>query len=99
MQDKNDDMYEKICFICRRPENVTGKQVVMPGGISICPDCMQKTFDAIEHTGPSMNIPGMDMFHSMFDTNQTTKDFNKETFDFSNQPPSIIYQADGSKLK
>lgn len=79
MQDKNDDMYEKICFICRRPENVTGKQVVMPGGISICPDCMQKTFDAIEHTGPSMNIPGMDMFHSMFDTNQTTKDSTTES--------------------
>ena len=39
----------------------------------------KKTFDAIEHTGPSMNIPGMDMFHSMFDTNQTTKDSTTES--------------------
>ena len=35
-QNINDDEYEKICFVCRRP-----------GGITICPDCMQRTFDAI----------------------------------------------------
>lgn len=52
MEDKyNDDEYEKVCFVCRRPESKTGKQVVMPGGISICPDCMQRTFDAIDSSG------------------------------------------------
>lgn len=50
-QNINDDEYEKICFVCRRPESKTGKQVTMPGGITICPDCMQRTFDAIEHNG------------------------------------------------
>lgn len=53
-----DDEYEKICFVCRRPESKTGKQVTMPGGITICPDCMQRTFDAIEHN--SLN-GGMDL--------------------------------------
>ena len=43
----NYDDYEKICYICRRPESKAGKMVVMPGNISICPDCMQRTFDAI----------------------------------------------------
>lgn len=47
----NDDEYEKICFVCRRPESKSGRQVTMPGGISICPDCMQRTFDAIENSG------------------------------------------------
>lgn len=50
-QNINDDEYEKICFVCRRPESKTGKQVTMPGGITICPDCVQRTFDAIEHNG------------------------------------------------
>lgn len=50
-QNINDDEYEKICFVCRRPESKTGKQVTMPGGITICHDCMQRTFDAIEHNG------------------------------------------------
>ncbi len=57
-QNINDDDYEKICFVCRRPESKTGKQVTMPGGITICPDCMQRTFDAIEHN--SLN-GGMDL--------------------------------------
>ncbi len=46
-----DDEYEKICFICHRPESKTGKQVTMPGGIVICTDCMQRTFDAMENNG------------------------------------------------
>lgn len=57
-QNINDDEYERICFVCRRPESKTGKQVTMPGGITICPDCMQRTFDAIEHN--SLN-GGMDL--------------------------------------
>ena len=57
-QNINDDEYEKICFVCRRPESKTGKQVTMPGVITICPDCMQRTFDAIEHN--SLN-GGMDL--------------------------------------
>lgn len=57
-QNINEDEYEKICFVCRRPESKTGKQVTMPGGITICPDCMQRTFDAIEHN--SLN-GGMDL--------------------------------------
>lgn len=56
---RNEDEYEKICFICRRPESKTGRQVMMPGGITICPDCMQRTFDAIENTG--MDLTGIDL--------------------------------------
>ena len=39
--------YEDVCFVCRRPESKTGKMFRLPGGISICPDCMQKTMDTV----------------------------------------------------
>lgn len=33
---KEDDEYEKVCFICRRPESVTGKMIELPNHISVC---------------------------------------------------------------
>ena len=45
--DDNDDEYDNVCFICHRPESVTGKQFKMPQNICICDDCMHKTMDAI----------------------------------------------------
>lgn len=44
--DDHDD-YEEVCYLCRRPESVAGKMVHIPNNISICSDCMQKTFDTI----------------------------------------------------
>jgi ATP-dependent Clp protease ATP-binding subunit ClpX len=31
----NDDEYEKICYMCRRPESKAGKMVTMPGNKNI----------------------------------------------------------------
>lgn len=45
--DDADDDYENVCFICRRPESVTGKQFKMPNHICVCNDCMHKTMDAV----------------------------------------------------
>jgi ATP-dependent Clp protease ATP-binding subunit ClpX len=39
--------YEEICYLCRRPESKVGKMIHIPNQISICSDCMQKTFDTI----------------------------------------------------
>ena len=47
----NSDDYEKICFVCRRPESRAGKMIVMPNNIYICQDCMQRTFDSINSSG------------------------------------------------
>ncbi|MBD5539888.1 MAG: ATP-dependent Clp protease ATP-binding subunit ClpX [Lachnospiraceae bacterium] len=47
-EEKDDgDDYESVCFICRRPESVTGKQFKMPNHICVCNDCMHKTMDAV----------------------------------------------------
>ncbi len=51
-KDTNQDEYEKICYICRRPESKAGKMITMPGAnMCICNDCMQKAFDQINTSG------------------------------------------------
>ncbi len=69
------DEYEKVCYVCHRTESRAGKMINMGNNIYICPDCMQRSFDAIYNSGinyddmmkniPGMgNIPGMNVFMS-----------------------------------
>ena len=44
---KEDDKYEKVCYMCRRPESKAGSMISMPGGMNLCHDCMQKAFDSV----------------------------------------------------
>ena len=46
--DKKDDR-EEVCYMCRRPESQAGKMIHLPGNLSVCSDCMQKTFDSIKN--------------------------------------------------
>ena len=50
-KDSGDDDYEKICYVCRRPESKTGPMITMPGGLHFCHSCMQKAFDSISQSG------------------------------------------------
>ncbi len=60
---KEEDEYEKVCFICRRPESVAGKMIDLPNHICVCSDCMQKSFDAMSNGqidySQLMNMPGV----------------------------------------
>ena len=62
-KENNEDRYEKVCFICHRPESVTGKMIDLPNHITVCPDCMQRSFDAMSSSpldlGKMMNMPGV----------------------------------------
>lgn len=66
----NNDEYEKVCYVCRRTESKAGRMISMPGGLYVCPDCMQKTFDAINNNDIDYNelmkgipnMPNMGMF-------------------------------------
>lgn len=59
-QERDDDKYEKVCYICRRPESKAGPMISMPGGMSLCHDCMQKAFDSVTKSGMDFSkIPGM----------------------------------------
>ncbi len=50
-EDTDDDGYERFCFMCHRPESVTGKMLEIPGGICICTDCMQKSMNTVQNSG------------------------------------------------
>ena len=45
------DEYEKVCYVCHRTESRAGKMINMGNNIYICPDCMQRSFDAIYNSG------------------------------------------------
>ena len=51
MEDTDAENFEDICYICRRPESKAGKMIRIPNNICICSDCMQKTFDTMNHSG------------------------------------------------
>lgn len=68
--EEHDSEYEDVCFVCRRPESVTGKQFKLPNNICVCNDCMHKTMDAVsqfDYQGMlNMDFNNMD-FNSMKD--------------------------------
>lgn len=61
--DDEEDDYEKYCLICHRPESSAGKMVDLPNHITVCSDCMQKSFDAMTNGSVDysklMNMPGV----------------------------------------
>lgn len=50
-QENNNEEYEEVCYICHRPESKAGKMIKIPNHISICQDCMQRTFDSMNQSG------------------------------------------------
>lgn len=70
-EDEEKDRYEPelFCTLCHRPESKVGKMISLPNNIHICPDCMQRSFDSMNHqveTGnfnfaDLMNMPNISM--------------------------------------
>lgn len=60
---KENEEYEKFCFMCHRPESVAGKMIGLPNDICVCSDCMQKSFDMMNNNkfdlSQLMNMPGV----------------------------------------
>ncbi len=81
-EDEEDKEYEDVCFVCRRPESVTGKQFKLPNNICVCNDCMHKTMDAVsqfDYQGmldPSM----MDQAFYGMDLNEMSSKFPNISF-------------------
>ena len=59
----NHDDRECVCSVCHRSESKAGQMLTLPGGISICMDCLQKTINNVDLSGidPSM-LGGMNPF-------------------------------------
>ena len=60
-----EDEYEKVCYVCRRPESKAGPMITMPGDMCLCHDCMQKAFDSVTNGSLDwskiQNMPFMNM--------------------------------------
>ena len=59
----DEEGYEKYCFLCHRPESVVGKLIDLPGDMSVCSECMNKSIEAMNNTPFDMskmpNMPGV----------------------------------------
>jgi len=51
LEDNKNNGYEKICCMCRRTESQAGKMITLPGGLQVCRDCMQRSFDMMMGSG------------------------------------------------
>lgn len=65
-EEENKEDYENVCFICRRPESKAGKMIDIPGGIHVCMDCMQKSFNSMnnmpmDYSELMKNMPNISM--------------------------------------
>ena len=65
--DKKDDKKPtEYCYMCRRPDSLAGPLIKMAPGMSVCRDCMQRTFD----TMGSFGFGGGDNSKSNIDMNK-----------------------------
>jgi len=76
--DSEGDHYEKVCFLCRRPESKAGKMIDLPQHVSICADCMQKSFDTmnnntVDYNELMKNMPNISMVDLSSLQNQVPK--------------------------
>ena len=81
-EDEDDSPYEDGCFVCRRPESVTGKQFKLPNNICVCNDCMHKTMDAVSQFD----------YQGMLDPSMLAQSMNQSDLsDLSKKFPNISF--------
>ena len=81
-EDEDDSPYEDVCFVCRRPESVTGKQFKLPNNICVCNDCMHKTMDAVSQFD----------YQGMLDPSMLAQSMNQSDLsDLSKKFPNISF--------
>ena len=78
-EEENKEDYENVCFICRRPESKAGKMIDIPGGIHVCMDCMQNSFNSMnnmpmDYSELMKNMPNI----SMVDLNSLQNEIPKK---------------------
>ena len=83
---EKDDGYEKVCFMCRRPESKAGKMISLPGGINICTECMQKSFDTMNNSNIQNQVPKRQRVKKKEEKPETKKEFSMKDI----PPPHII---------
>lgn len=70
--------------MCRRTENQAGKMITLPGGLNVCRDCMQRSFDMMMGSGmdwTKMSGFTPEMLKNMYLDPEKTKDVIGHTGD------------------
>ena len=100
--DKEHQEFEEVCYLCRRPESKVGKMIHIPNQITICGDCMQKTFDTINKgDNPYMQMMGFppNMLNMSNLQNDIPKSQKLKSCDRSqNNPYSSTYNEVGGTI-
>lgn len=47
--------YEDVCSICHRPDSTAGPMIHLPGGMTVCRDCLQNMIDQMPDLSDLMN--------------------------------------------
>ena len=68
--ENNENKGETFCYLCHRPSSLVNNMIHLPNNISICSDCLQKSFDMFNNgsmgagTIPPMNgMPGIEFIN------------------------------------
>ena len=96
------DEYEKICYICRRPESKAGAMITVPGGLCVCRDCMQKTFDSVMNGGLDFsqiqNMPYMNLNLNNLNQNMPKMEIPNGDSSFQKGDTVIIVTSKGKGI-
>lgn len=101
-ENTKEDEYEKVCFLCRRPESKTGPMITLPQNIHICTECMQKSFDTMNNSNmnygelmshmPNINMMDLSSIPNQVSEKQRVKkkkktEEKKQEFTMKDVPP------------
>ena len=86
---KTQEEYEDVCYLCRRPESVAGRMFKLPNNISICSDCMHKTMDTMNQ------LDYQSMLHAATDASKGVS--QKSGTDLDTKPDSEKEEEDENK--
>ncbi len=47
-KEDDEDDYEDVCFVCKRPERIAGKMIKLMDNMAVCDDCMKKSLESLD---------------------------------------------------
>ena len=98
-KDNKEDDYEKICYVCRRPESKAGKMIDMPGGICVCTDCLQKSFNNFQNVGMNVNISEEELKNLLSELLRENKILVERTVPYANAGVIQLVRKSGELLE
>jgi len=95
----NNQEYEDVCNICRRPQSKAGKMIRLAEGICVCNDCIQKAIDSMPVLTPFLSGQGMpfDMLSGLMSGGMNGADGAEEDPEEEETDGSEYADEDGSE--